>query len=434
MIFVIRLNSWLFEFCGQNTLLKIIKKNKLYICFFSILMSKPQTLAVKLTPSAEKIVKKGHPWVFSNSIAKLNKSGEAGDLAILFGHKTDKVYAIGLYDPDSIIQIKVIHRGKPIPINASFFHQKINNAFSIRKPLLKEKTNAYRLIFGENDGLPGLVVDIYNRSGVLKLYSEIWLPYLKHITPSLLEVAKIQTLILRLSRNLQKKELGLEEGEVLFGNAADSRVIFEEHGIKFKTDLILGHKTGFFLDHRANRHKVYHLAKNKSVLDVFSYSGGFSVHALAGGAREVTSVDFSAQALELAKENAKLNPHDGTHHTLAGDAFEILKELIQQNKTFQLVILDPPSFASNKRQQSIALKKYGELARLGARLTEKKGLLLLASCSASISKEDFLAIHQKEFSSMGLHYEIMEITEHDIDHPVGFKEGAYLKSVYYRIY
>ncbi|MGB3344559.1 MAG: class I SAM-dependent rRNA methyltransferase [Aequorivita sp.] len=396
-------------------------------------MSHPISLAVKLRPAAEKIVKQGHPWIFSESIEKINKEGKAGDLAVLFDKRNNKVFGIGLYDPDSPIKIKMIHLGGPTKIDEEFFQKKILEAYQIRKPLLETETNAYRLIFGENDGLPGLIVDIYNKVGVIKLYSSIWLPYLKMLIPPIAEISQVESLVLRLSRNLHKMNILVREGDILFGNFNNPIVDFKEYGVHFQADLLLGHKTGFFLDHRANRHKIGQLAKDKTVLDVFSYAGGFSVHALAGGAREVTSLDFSKQALDLAEQNVKLNKHSGNHVVLAGDAFVLLKELVKRKKQYDIVIIDPPSFAKSKKEIEVAKKKYAELAALGIQLTKKRGLLLLASCSSRISADEFLEVHREEFDRLGIQYQLEDFTQHDIDHPVGFEEGAYLKTGYYRI-
>lgn len=395
--------------------------------------SKPKTLAVKLHPKAERLIKKGHPWIFSGSIQKINKEGKAGDAAILFDGRHNKVFGVGLFDPDSPIRIKVVHHGGAAMLNEEFFAKKLSDAYDIRKPLLEHQTDAYRFIYGENDGFPGLIVDVYNKVGVLKLYSAIWFPYLPKIIPALVNLAELDALVLRLSRNLQKNDFKMTEGEVLYGTLEQSEIEFHEYGITFRTDVIAGHKTGFFLDHRQNRKRVGELSKEKTVLDVFSYSGGFSIHALAGGAKEVTSIDFSSHALELAKTNAALNPHSGNHQTITGDAFAVLRDLIQAGRKFDIVVIDPPSFAKSAKEIEIAKKKYAELANLGAQLTNKGGILLLASCSSRITTEEFYHIHQEEFEKQNLIYDVMDYTDHDIDHPITFNEGAYLKSAYYRI-
>lgn len=396
-------------------------------------MEAPKRLAVKLNSKAERSVKQGHPWIFSDSILKIKEGGKTGDLAILFDSKTDKAFAIGLFDADSPIRIKVIHHDGPAKIDEAFFKNKLEHAFELRKPLLRTNTNAYRLLFGENDGFPGLIVDVYNKVGVLKLYSSIWFPYLEMIIPHIVAIAKLDCLILRLSRSLEKSDAPYEEGTILYGALENPEVEFVEYGVRFKTDVLLGHKTGFFLDHRENRRRIGKLSKGKTVLDVFSYAGGFSIHALAGGAKEVTSLDLSKQALELAKQNAELNKPTGKHFTIAGDAFEELKTLIRQEKKYDVVIIDPPSFAKSQAENEIAKKKYVELTEIGIQLTEKGGLLLLASCSSRVTEEELREIHKSVFWRLGVNYTLEDFTQHDIDHPIGFAEGAYLKSGYYRI-
>lgn len=396
-------------------------------------MQAPKTLAVKLTPVAEKIVKRGHPWIFSKSIAKINKQGKAGDVVVLFGYKSNKVYAVGIYDPDSPIQIKLIHHGGPTRLTSDFFKLKIEQAFKLRQPLLVTDTNAYRLLFGENDDFPGLIVDVYDKVAVLKLYSEAWLPYLTVIAEHIATISQAEAVVLRLSRNIQKKVLPVKEQQLLYGQLETPEIQFKEYGVVFQIDVFKGHKTGFFLDHRDNRNRIGKMAQGKTVLDVFSYAGGFSVHALKGGAKEVTSLDFSKQALELAKVNAGLNPHKGKHLTLDGDAFELLKKLKGQGKRYDLVIIDPPSFAKSKNEIEIAKKKYAELALLGAGLTRKNGSLILASCSSRINEDAFTEVHRDEFRKNGIDYRIEDLTQHDIDHPVRFPEGAYLKTAYYTI-
>lgn len=395
-----------------------------------------QNLAIKLTVRAENTLNKSaHPWVFSNSIEKINKEGSTGDLAILFRQRNNQVYGIGLYDPDSPIRIKMLHHHSGVNIDQNFFSDKIQTAFAIRQPLLKTKTNSYRLLFGENDGFPGMIADVYADVLVIKLYSAIWFPYLKIITKELISISKCTSVVLRLSRQLQQNNShNFTDGQVIFGKLEQSIVQFIEHGIRFSADVIKGHKTGYFLDHRANRKKVGDLARDKTVLDVFSYAGGFSVHALVGGAKKVTSLDISAQALEMAQSNAKLNQYSGTHSVLVGDAFEALETMIQDGNKFDLVIIDPPSFAKSKKEEDLAKKKYAQLARIGSALTAKNGLLILASCSSRILAADFFDINFTQLQNSKRKFKPILQSQHDIDHPINFKEGAYLKCGYYQFF
>ncbi|MFT5863270.1 MAG: 23S rRNA (cytosine1962-C5)-methyltransferase [Flavobacteriales bacterium] len=392
----------------------------------------PNRLAVKLKANAEKLVKQGHPWIFTDSIVKLNKEGRAGDIAILFDQRKDAVFAVGLYDPASPIRIKVIS-SKPAKPDTSFFEQKIDEAFSKRRTLLKTDTNSYRLIFGENDGFPGFIADVYADVLVVKIYSAIWYPYLHLIFPLLIATSQAKTLVLRLSRGLQKSTpYGLKDGQVLFGELKNEVVLFSEHGIRFSANVIHGHKTGYFLDHRENRRLVGKLSKGKSVLDVFSYAGGFSVHALAGGAAEVVSLDISAQALQMALNNGRLNPHKGKHKTIAADAFIGLQTLIDEGKKFDIVVIDPPSFAKSAKEVSSAKNSYNRLAALGVKLVKSKGVLVLASCSSRVDAESFFHISESVLLESGRSFRILDKTFHDSDHPIGFPEGAYLKCGYYQ--
>ena len=396
--------------------------------------SHPQSIAVKLTSRGEQFVVRGHPWVFSNSIVKVSNNPQTGDIAIIFSKNKNKLIAIGLYDSNSPIRIKIIHHGKNrVKINTKFFHQKIQLAFEKRTDLLKTNTNSYRLLFGENDSFPGLIADVYDKLLVIKLYSEIWLPYLESIIGSLQETSVTNTVVIRLSRKLQNsKSHGLKDGNVIIGTLVNEVVQFIEHGVKFSANVIKGHKTGYFLDHRENRRRVGELSKGKTVLDVFSYAGGFSIHALANGADEVTSLDISKQALDIAKHNAKLNEFRGIHKTISGDAFQVLDDLIKNKKKYDVVVIDPPSFAKQESEISLAKKKYAELAKLGEQLTAKKGLLVLASCSSRVSAQSFFDLNQQVLNSRTRLFETYLKTAHDKDHPISFLEGAYLKCGYYR--
>lgn len=392
-------------------------------------------IAIKLKPTTETLVKKGHPWVFENSIIKQNKEGKAGDLAVIFDNKKNKFLACGFYDPHSPIRIKILQTYKPVTINSEWFAKKINDAFQKRVPLLQTNTNSYRLIFGENDNLPSIVADVYDNVLVVKLYASFWFYHLKNILPALIKISKASTTILRLSRNVQKEknEFNFSDGQILDGELKSEVVVFKEHGINFSANVIHGHKTGYFLDHRANRKKVGEMAKGKTVLDVFSYAGGFSVHALVGGATAVTSLDISIPALEIAKNNAQLNQFRGKHYTIAGDAFEELNKLAKTNTKFDIVILDPPSFAKSAGEVDKALAGYKKLTYLGIKLVQNKGTLVLASCSSRVTSEMFFDLVEEILKKNNVNYSITGKTLHDLDHPIGFKEGAYLKCIYVQI-
>jgi len=379
------------------------------------------------------LIKSGHPWLFDNSIVKQSREGNAGDTAIIFDNRYNKFLALGLYDPDSPIRVKILSTQNGTKVNQDWFVKKFESAFNKRSALLRQDVNAYRLCFGENDGLPSLICDVYNGVAILKIYSRIWLPFLDQIKDAIVDAVNCSCIVLRFSRSVEKDNTSsdISNGKIIYGELESEEVLFTEHGVRFTANVIHGHKTGFFLDHRYNRYKIQQLAKGKTVLDVFSYAGGFAVHALVGGATAVTAVDISKQALAIANKNATLN--NVKLNTIAGDAFKVLKDLIDNNQTFDIVIIDPPAFAKAAKEIPTALNQYRRLAKLGIELVSKKGILLLASCSSRVAADAFYETIEQGMKNSRKSFSLIEKTFHDTDHPIGFTEGAYLKSAYYKI-
>lgn len=395
--------------------------------------SPPERIAVKVNKAAERMIRKQHPWVFESAITKQSKEGKAGDLAIIYDQKNNKLLAIGLYDPDSPIRIKLLQFKQSAKINPTWFLSKIQAAYERRKSLLATRTNSYRLIYGENDGLPALIADVYAKVLVIKIYARIWLPYLEELIPALLAISACETVVLRLSRNVQKLLPELEDGQVIHGTLAKENIIFLEHGLRFSANVVKGHKTGYFLDHRHNRKKIGELSKNRSVLDIFAYAGGFSVHALSGEAKRVVSLDISAQALAMAKQNTVLNDLTARHETMAIDAFDGMQQLAQKKEKFDIVIVDPPAFAKREKEVEKALHSYARLVKLAIPLVQKNGILLMCSCSSRVKAEGFFDLIINTLQKSKRSFRELERTFHDVDHPIGFPEGAYLKSIYFQI-
>lgn len=399
----------------------------------------PVTIAVKVKAKAESSIRKQHPWVFESAITKISQEPKAGDLAIIYSQKKNKLLALGLFDPSSPIRIKLIQFVKGAKIDAAWFYQKIQTAYEKRIPLLQTDTNSFRFIHGENDGLPDLIVDVYAGVAVVKLYSEIWFSYLSTLVDIIAEIAKVETVVLRLNRKLENIEAKLlyKNGQILKGVLENEEILFKEHSLLFSANVVKGHKTGFFLDHRHNRKRIGELANGKTVLDLFAYAGGFSVHALAGGANEVTSLDISSHALEMAKANVALNSkvisQKSKHKTMAIDVFKGLQQLHQERKQFDLIIVDPPSFAKKASEVSSALNSYRRLTKNAVLLMKKGGIILLASCSSRVGAELFFETVEKAMLEVGVSFKLLDKTIHDSDHPIGFPEGAYLKSGYYLI-
>ncbi|XWX05631.1 class I SAM-dependent rRNA methyltransferase (plasmid) [Aggregatilineales bacterium SYSU G02658] len=387
-------------------------------------------VAVHLKPAAERAVKQGHPWVFEQGITRQSHAGQAGDLAVIYDQK-NRFLAVGLYDPTSPIRVKVLQTKHPAEINAEWFRERLQAAADLREPLLDSDTNGYRLVHGENDGLPGLVIDRYDTTLVIKLYTAAWLPHLRSMLAALEQTIYAERWVLRLARTVGQP-FGLQDGTVLKGTPLKAPLTFQENGLLFTADVTRGHKTGFFFDQRDNRALAGKLAQGRTVLDVFAYVGAFAVYCARGGAAHITSVDVSAPALETAKQIYALNRRQGRipdvpFETMTGDAFQTLTHLVRQRRQFDMVIIDPPTFASSEADVPRALKAYNQLAEAGAQLLAHNGIFVMASCSSRVDAQQFFetiipaaTAHRPDLT------EILR-TDHALDHPIGFPEGAYLK-------
>ncbi len=396
-----------------------------------------RAVSIRLKRSAERPLRKGHPWIFDQGIEHQNREGAPGDLALLFSAKR-KLLGLGLYDPRSPIRVKMLHRGKSQPIDDEFFAHRLHDAIEVRAGLEAAGTTGYRVVHGENDGLPGFVVDRYGETLVVKLYSAIWVPRLRQLIPPLLERLRARRLVLRFSRRLQGHPEdchGLSEGQILLGPLLDGPIAFQENHLTFLADPIRGQKTGFFLDQRDNRARVGTLAKGKRVLNVFSYSGGFSLYAARGGASEVISLDSSQPALETAEQIFARN-HDHPaieacrHELLCADAFAGMVELETSGRRFDLVIIDPPAFAKKSAEVKTAYTAYARLMRLGLKLLVPGGDLVFASCSSRVPSGEFRERMLQVAAQAGRPLQDLEVTTHGIDHPIDFPEGAYLKCLF----
>jgi len=395
-------------------------------------------IALRVTPAAERALRQGHPWLFAESVQQQSHEGQPGDLAVIFDRQR-RFLAIGLYDPTSQIRVRVLQHRKPAMIGPEWFAGKIAAAAQIRAALPSE-TNGYRLIHGENDGMPGVAIDRYAQSMVIKIYTPAWIPYLPELIPILQKTVNPERIILRLSREvmLQTRFLHqLQDGSVIWGTAPQRPVLFQENGISFEADLLRGQKTGFFLDQRENRARVEKISQGKRVLNVFAYTGGFSLYAARGGAREVTSLDLSRPALEAAQRNFAHNrsyPAITTcrHHILAGDAFSLMENFADTRQQFDIVIIDPPSFAKSQAEVDKALGAYQRLTRLGLATLSPGGVLVQASCSSRVNKDMFFEAVLQAARQAGRPLTEIERSGHALDHPVEFPEGEYLKCLFAR--
>ena len=394
-------------------------------------------LRLRITAAAETAVRGGHPWVFSDSVLETNRPGETGEMAIIYDRK-DSFLAIGWFDPDSPIRVRILHAGKPQNLDDAWWQTHLEQTLARRAGLFTAETTGCRLIHGESDGWPGLVLDRYDTTLVLKLYTAAWLPALADTVKRLQVKIPADRIVLRLSRNIQamaEKKFNLHDGQLLHGTAPDGPVIFQENGVRFEADVLRGQKTGFFLDQRENRHEVETLAAGRRVLNAFSFSGGFSVYAARGGAASVTDLDISAHALDSAKRNFALNQsHPAVaacqHETVQADAFEWIEAGTEK---FDLIVLDPPSLAKRATERPAALHAYERLNGLGLRRLAPGGILVAGSCSAQVPAADFFDAVRRAAAKSGRPFTELKTMQHPPDHPAGFKEAEYLKVMYLKL-
>jgi len=396
---------------------------------------------VRLKPGREKPVLRRHPWIFSGAIADID--GEPSD-----GQTVDVIdanatfLAKGSYSSKSQIRVRIWSWNPDAIIDQSFLRGRLVRAIQVRQDLIDpEQTNAYRLVHAESDGIPGLIVDRYADNLVVQSLtsgSEFWL---EPIVDLLVEITGIEQIYERSDAEVRGLEglsprVRLVRGNTAASSALDQdhrgRVQIEEMGIRYWVDLLSGQKTGFYLDQRENRSTTRQLALGRTVLDCFSYTGAFALSALAGGAKSVTVVEASREALNLARENMALNGYDQDRlATMEGDVFQVLRLFRDQSRLFDMIVLDPPKFAPTAAQAQQAARGYKDINLLAFKLLRPGGLLVTFSCSGGVSEELFQKIVAGAALDAQVDAQILEKMFQGPDHPVAlnFPEGAYLKGL-----
>ena len=395
-------------------------------------------IKIEISKTLQGKIRNGYPWVFKYQVQNKIPEGKQEYLGVIYDHK-NRFLAVGLWDPFSDLCFRVLNLGEPKEISREFFQKRLQAAIKIREDLKSQATTGYRVINGENDRFPGLVLDRYEDTLVLKLYTASWFPFLDELCELFQKEFKSQQVVLRLSRNVDKfsnDDSIYRDGQVLYGEGKSGWVQFKENGLNFIADVIEGQKTGFYLDQKDNRLRIREMSKGLSVLNVFSYSGGFSVYALAGGCNSIVEVDYNPFALKTSLRNLKLNFPEKTFPSenfiqRKGDAFQILAQVKSEKCYFDLVILDPPAFARKKKHKASALDAYTSLAKAGAQLTS--GVLYAASCSAHVPEKEFYDAVNLGIRSAGKKFKEIARTGHAQDHPATFPEAFYLKSAYIKI-
>lgn len=382
---------------------------------------------VILKQGKEKSVLNRHPWIYSGAIAKNDDVDVLNPIVEIFSYDQLKL-GYGFFDKNSQIAVRLFHfENEYCTFDENFWNRKFEKAYVLRKQLLPSKTTIYRLIYAEGDELPGLIVDVYNDCASVQLLSEfafIYLPYLENF------FSKIGISDFYLKKNktaLSHLSCMVKEGWK--SNEVNKKIIAQENGLFFEVDVENGQKTGFFIDQRDNRNLIGNFVYKKTVLNAFSFTGSFSVYALANGAEKVISVDISKTAISGCQRNIELNMlANHPHESLVADCFDYLKN---EHSQFDVVIIDPPAFAKNAKSVSKAARGYKELNMQALKRTRSKGFLFTFSCSQHIDKILFQKIIFGAAADVKKNVKILKWLTQPFDHPVNIfhPEGEYLKGL-----
>lgn len=392
-------------------------------------------IPIRLKPGREKSLTRRHPWIFAGALQDISDSPGMGE-TVQVQSASGEFLAWGAFSPHSQIRVRVWSWDQAESIDTAFFHKRLAQAISLRQSLFSDATtNSIRLVHGESDGLPGLVVDRYGEILVIQFLSagmERWRTLLVDALAALTGLAQIYE---RSDVDIRALEGLPERTGPLLGALPPNRYLIHENGIKYWVDLCSGHKTGFYLDQRANRMRVRTYAHGRDVLDCFSYTGGFLLNALVGAARSALAVDASADALNLSRENLFLNQLSSlSTDFLEGDVFQLLRSFRDQRRSFDMIILDPPKFAPTISQAERAARGYKDINLLAFKLLRPGGILITFSCSGGVSAELFQKIVASAAVDAGVDAQILEHLHQDLDHPIAlsFPEGEYLKGLVVR--
>ncbi|MEE0805015.1 MAG: class I SAM-dependent rRNA methyltransferase [Prevotellamassilia sp.] len=385
-----------------------------------------QTLQLRKGKSES--LRRFHPWIFSGAITRIPESLQEGDLVRIID-ENKKFMALGHYQIGSIA-VRVLSFTER-PIDKQFWVERLSEAYQVRKhlDLVRPDNDIYRLVHGEGDQLPGLIIDIYGETAVMQAHSVGMHCCRQEIAEALIDACEgsVKHVYYKSETTLPyKADLHQENGFLVGG---DETNVATENGLKFHIDWLKGQKTGFFIDQRENRKLLESYSKGKSVLNMFCYTGGFSVYAMRGGATLVHSVDSSSKAIDLTRANAELNfPGDKRHEAFAEDAFKFLE---QAGGDYDLVILDPPAFAKHKGALHNALKGYTRLNNIAFQKIRKGGIVFTFSCSQAVNKDQFRLAVFTAAAQSGRHVRILHQIHQPADHPINIyhPEGEYLKGL-----
>ncbi len=370
----------------------------------------------------------GHPWIYRDHVPRGFTAPAGAWLRIRAGHEE----AFALWDPESALALRIFSR-RELP-TAAWVRARVLEARELRSDLVPPETDAYRLLYGEGDGLPGVTVDVYGAYAVVVYYSQSLSTVASWVADALRALPELRGVHIRPSSSEDSE--GKPKLTLAWGQAAPSDLVISENGLRIHADLESGQKTGLFLDQRDNRQAFGRLAANREVLNLFAYTGGFSLTAALGGARRVTSVDLAHAAMQRAQDNFRLNGIEPAQHEfVVADCYDFLREAQLRERRFGLVVCDPPSLARNRTQLSSAKRAYVRLNHLGLSVVEHGGYYAAASCTAQVSPDLFRELISEAAQRAGKRFQLISDVGHAADHPIqmGHREGRYLKFMLGRV-
>ena len=386
--------------------------------------------SILLKKNEERRIKAGHLWIFSNEIASAEGDPQNGDTVEIFDSRNNFL-GTGFYNKNSLIAVRLISSGKVDDLKAEL-QSRLTAAYELRKNLYPER-DSFRMVFSESDFLPGLIVDKYKSTFVMQVYSAGMEKNISLLVDILKNDFSAENIFTKNEEYLRKLE-GIPAEDKIYQGKIENAVISDGY-IKYEIDFGKGHKTGFYFDQSDNRFFIERLSPGKNVLDAFCNSGGFGLHAAKSGASSVTFVDSSSNEIGNAENNFTLNGLSSDSQFIAEDVFDYLEKCKGEKRTFDMVMVDPPAFAKNRKSVPVAKKGYERLNRLALNIIEKGGFLVTSSCSHHINRADFLEIINNASIKTGRKIQLVHLSSASLDHPQlpSMPETTYLKFAVFRV-
>lgn len=394
--------------------------------------------SVRLLSGTQVAVANGHPWVYQNQMDRTfwhdgnHKEPQPGE-RVTVEDSRGRFLGIGFYNPRSVIAVRLLtHRHETV--DDPFISNRVREAVRFRRTWMRPDTDSYRLIFAEADRLPGLIADWFGKVLVVQILALGMEPWQDLIIETLIDEIHPEGVLLKNDDPVREKE-GLPLYQKIYSGKVTEPVVIKENGLKMQVDLLKGQKTGYFLDQKANHARLRLFAPDREVLDCFCYSGGFAINAACAGAKKVTAVDLSEQAIALAQKNAEMNHLSDRITFVEANCFDYLRQAVDEHRFYDVIVLDPPAFAKSHAARQSACRGYKEINLRAFRLLLPGGILVTHSCSYHMPESLFLSTVLEAARDAHREVRILKVDRQDFDHPVlgSYPESHYLKSIWLQV-